>query len=124
MEKILMLTLMTVITMTAWGQKDIQGKYVCTDYPTCYLTINSDHTFKYEFGRDLQWDVACGRFDLRGDSLFFEYLSDMFDLQCNSERRNYTDTSGVILQDGAIDRRFRPISARLSKNKIKTYKVG
>lgn len=47
----------------------------------------------------------------------------MFDKQCNSDGINYTDTSGVILRD-AIDKRFRPISGRLSKNKITTYKIG
>jgi hypothetical protein len=123
MKKMLLLTLTTFSSLTAWGQKDIEGKYVCTSYPTCYLIINSDKTFKFGFGQDLQWDIACGRFELKADSLFFEYLSDMFDRQCNSDGRNYTDTSGIILQD-AIDKRFRPISARLSKNKIITYKIG
>ncbi len=110
-------------TMTAWGQKNIDGKYVRADQSTCYLIINSDGTFKYRFGRDLQWDVACGQYKMKGDSIVFQYLSDMFDQQCNTEGINYTDTSGVILRD-AIDKRFRPISARLSKNKITTYKVG
>lgn len=123
MKKILLLTVVAFFSLTAWAQKGIEGKYVCPNYPTCYLIINSDGTFKYGFGLDLQWDVACGRYERRGDSLFFKYLSDMFDLQCNSERRNYTDTSGIIL-DGTIDKRFRPISARLSKNKITTNKVG
>jgi hypothetical protein len=110
-------------TITAWGQKNIEGKYVRTDQSTCYLTINSDGTFKYRFGWDMQWDVACGKYEMKGDSIIFQYLSDMFDRQCNTEGINYTDTSGVILRD-AIDKRFRPISARLSKNKITTYKVG
>jgi hypothetical protein len=119
----LLLTLTMFFTITAWGQKNIEGKYVRTDQSTCYLTINSDGTFKYRFGWDMQWDVACGKYEIKGDSIIFQYLSDMFDRQCNTEGINYTDTSGVILRD-AIDKRFRPISARLSKNKITTYKVG
>ena len=47
----------------------------------------------------------------------------MFDLGCNSEGINYTDTSGVILQN-AIDKRFPAIVARLSKKKMVTLKVG
>ena len=123
MKRELLLILTAIFTLTAWGQKNIEGKYFRTDQSTCYLIIGSDGTFKYEFGRDLQWDLACGQFEMKGDSIVFQYLSDMFDQQCNTERVNYTDTSGVILQD-AIDKRFRPISARLSKNKITTYVVG
>jgi hypothetical protein len=123
MIRTLLLTLTTVLTVTTWGQKGIEGKYVRTDQSTCYVLINSDGTFKYKFGWDLQWDLACGRYELKGDSIFFQYSSDMFDQQCNSDGINYTDTSGVILRY-AIDKRFRPISARLKKNKITTYKVG
>jgi hypothetical protein len=121
--KISLLTLTTLVSLAAWGQRKIEGKYVRTDQSTCYLVINSDGTFKYKFGRDLQWDVGCGRYELKGDSIAFYFSSDMFDKGCNTDGINYTDTSGVILRD-FIDKRFRPISARLSKNGITTYKVG
>jgi len=123
MKRILFLALATSFTLTSWGQQDVAGKYVRTDQSTCYLTINSDGTFKYKFLWDLQWDVACGKYELKGDSIFFEYLSDMFDSECNTDGINVTDTSGVILRD-AIDKRFRPINARLTKNKITTFKIG
>ena len=123
MKRNLLTTLTIFFTLTSWGQTNVEGTYVRTDQSTCYLTINSDGTFKYKFGWDLQWDVACGQYEMKGDSIFFRYQSDMFDQGCNTEKINYTDTSGVILKD-AIDKRFRPISARLSKNKITTYKVG
>jgi hypothetical protein len=117
------LTLTTFLSLNASGQKSIEGKYSRTDQSSCHLILNSDGTFKYRFLWDLQWDVACGQYKLQGDSIYFLYQSDMFDRQCNSDGINYTDTSGVILRD-AIDKRFRPISARLSKNKITTYKTG
>jgi hypothetical protein len=123
MKHKLLLATAIFFTLTAWGQKGIEGKYIRTDQSTCYLILNSDGTFKYKFLWDLQWDVACGLYELKGDSIYFKYQSDMFDRQCNSDGINYTDTSGVILRD-AIDKRYRPISARLTKNKIATYKVG
>jgi hypothetical protein len=119
----LLLTLTTFFAITAWGQKSVDGTYIRTDQSTCYLILNQDGTFKYKFGWDMQWDVACGQYKINGDSIFFHYQFDMFDRQCNTEGINYTDTSGIILQ-GAIDKRFRPVSARLSKNKITTYKIG
>ena len=71
----------------------------------------------------MQWDLACGQYEMKGDSILFHYQSDMFDRQCNNEGINYTDSVGIILQF-AIDKRFRPITARLSKNKLTTIKVG
>ena len=121
--KLLLFTLTTLTTLTTLGQKPIEGKYIRTDQSTCYLIINSDGTFKYRFGRDLQWDVACGQYNVTGDSIFFRYQSDMFNEQCNTEGINHTDSVGIILQF-AIDKRFRPISAKLSKNKIRTNRVG
>jgi len=115
--------MLTLLTLNVWGQRKVEGKYIRTDQSTCYIILNSDKTFKYKFGRDLQWDVACGQYEIKGDSITFHYQSDMFDRQCNNEGINYTDTSGVILRD-AIDKRFRPITARLSKNKLKTFKTG
>lgn len=123
MKRILSLALASFITLTTWGQNGIEGKYVRTDQSSCYLIINSDGTFKYKYRWDLQWDVACGQYEVIGDSIFFSYQSDMFDRQCNTDGTNDTDTAGIILQD-CIDKRFRPISARVTKNKITTYKIG
>jgi hypothetical protein len=123
MNKILLLSLMAFLSTTVFGQKNIKGQYLRTDNSMCYLILNADHTFKYKFLRDLNWDFACGQYEVKGDSVYFYYQSDMFDRMCNSEGVNYTDTSGIILQD-AIDRRDRPISARILKNKIITIKVG
>ena len=119
----LLFCLTTLLTFNVWGQKTIDGKYIRTDNSMCYLILNSDKTFKYKYHWDLNWDLACGQFEVKGDSIYFHYQSDMFDLQCNNEGVNVTDTSGVILRD-AIDKRDRPISARLSKNKITTFKTG
>lgn len=123
MKKIFLLIATTLSTLNVWGQKSIEGKYTRTDNSLSYLILNSDKTFNYKFLSDQQWDLACGQYETKGDSILFHYQSDMFDRQCNNERINYTDTSGVILQD-AIDKRFRPIIARLSKNKLTTLKTG
>jgi hypothetical protein len=123
MKKKFLLLATTLLALNVWGQRSIEGKYSRTDNSLCYLILYPDNTFKYRFRWDLQWDVACGQYETKGDSIFFHYQSDMFDRQCNSEGINYADTSGVILQD-AIDKRSRPISARLSKNKITTLMTG
>jgi hypothetical protein len=123
MKKKFLLILTTLFTLNVWGQKSIEGKYSRSDNSMCYLILNVDKTFKYRFHWDLNCDLACGQFETKGDSIYFHYQSDMFDRQCNSEGINYTDTSGVILRD-AIDKRDRPISARLLKNKLVTIKIG
>jgi hypothetical protein len=119
----LLFCLTTLLTFNVWGQKNIEGKYIRTDNSMCYLILNADKTFKYKYHWDLNWDLACGQFEVKGDSIYFQYQSDMFDRQCNSERINFTDTSGVILRD-AIDKRDRPTSVRLSKNKLTTLRTG
>lgn len=110
-------------SLKTFGQSEISATYTRTDYPASSIVLNQDKSFKFKFHFDLQWDLVCGQYELKGDTILFHYNSDMFDVQCNSERINYTDTSGVILQD-AIDKRFRPILARLSKNKLITIKTG
>jgi len=85
--------------------------------------LNADNSFKYQYGSDLQWDLACGQYERKGDTILFHYTSDMFDLHgCNNEKINYTDTSGVFIE--TIDKRFRPISALLSRRTIITIKTG
>jgi hypothetical protein len=101
----------------AFSQSEISGEYTRTEYPRGYLILNTDYSFKYKFHFDLQWDIACGQYEIKGDTIIFHYSSDMFDSQCNDQRVNVTDTSGVILQS-AIDTRFRPLLARFTKNKI------
>jgi hypothetical protein len=123
MKRRFLLILTTLLTLNVWGQKSIDGKYIRTDNSMCYLILNADNTFKYKYHWDLNWDLACGQFELKGDSIYFHYLSDMFDQQCNSDGINYTDTSGIVLKD-AIDKRDRPISARLSNNRLITIKIG
>jgi len=50
-------------------------------------------------------------------------LQDMFDIKCNTEGINMTDTSDYFLTQG-VDKRWRPIIARIVKNKIVTIKTG
>jgi hypothetical protein len=118
---ILLATILNIVT--SFGQNEISGKYIRGDYPVGYVILNPDKSFKFKFNFDLQWDLACGQYKVKGDTIFFTYNKDMFDSDCNNERVNVTDTSGVISQD-AIDKRFRPITALLLKNKIQTIKTG
>lgn len=115
---------MTVlISLTAFGQNKITGKYIRTDYPEGYLILNDDKSFEFRFRFDMQWDLACGQFEVKGDTLSFFYTSDRFDVTCNSEGINMTDTSDYVLTQGG-DKRWRPITARGVKNKILTIKTG
>lgn len=118
-----LLVLTLLINLTAFGQNEIIGEYIRTDYPTGYLILNADKSFKFRFGFDSQWDLACGQFDIKGDTLTFSYNSDMFDVTCNSEGINMTDTSDYFLKQG-VDKRWRPIIARVVKHKIVTIKTG
>jgi hypothetical protein len=115
--------LAVLITLTAFGQNGVTGKFIRTDYPASYLILNADKSFKFRFGFDSQWDLACGQFAVKGDTLIFSYNSDMFDITCNSEGINMTDTSDYFLRQG-VDKRWRPITARVVKNKILTIKTG
>lgn len=112
-----------LINLTAFGQNELTGEFVRTDYPAGYLILRTDKTFKFRFGFDSQWDLACGQFELKGDTLTFSYTSDMFDTNCNTEGINMTDTSNYFLTQG-VDKRWRPIIARIVKNKIITIKTG
>jgi hypothetical protein len=112
-----------LINIPAFGQKEISGEFIRTKYPAGYLILNPDKSFKFRFGFDSQWDLACGQFELKRDTLFFSYTSDMFDIDCNSEGINMTDTSDYFLRQG-VDKRWRPITARVVKNKIVTIKTG
>ncbi|MEP4534102.1 MAG: hypothetical protein ABJ004_13515 [Cyclobacteriaceae bacterium] len=76
-----LLTWLTLlISLTGFGQNEITGKYIRTEYPGGHLILNEDNTFKYRFRFDSQWDLACGQFEVIGDTLTFSYTSDMFDV--------------------------------------------
>lgn len=116
--------LITLISnLTVLGQREITGGYIHADYPGGYLILNSDKSFKFRFHFDLQWDLACGQYVVKNDTIFFTYTSDMFDIACNSEKIIMTDTAGYFQKTG-VDKRFRPITARLLKNKIQVIKIG
>ncbi|MBI3218012.1 MAG: hypothetical protein HYZ44_00720 [Bacteroidetes bacterium] len=112
-----------LINLTAFGQNEIVGEFIRTDYPAGYIILNADKSFKFRFGFDSQWDLACGQFEVKGDTITFSYTADMFSVACNSEGINMTDTSDYFLKQG-VDRRWRPITARVVKNKILTIKTG
>ena len=118
-----LLVLILLINLNAFGQNDVIGEFIRTDYPAGYLMLKADKSFKFGFGFDSQWDLACGQFELRGDTIYFSYTSDMFDINCNSEGINMTDSSEYFLTQG-VDKRWRPIIARVVKNKIITVKTG
>ena len=105
------------------GQGELPGKYVNSDNSGGYLILNEDKSFKFRYRSHAYWDLACGQFDIKGDTVLFTYTSDMFDIACNNERINMTDTSDFFLKTG-VDKRYRPIIARLVKNKLLTVKTG
>ncbi len=112
-----------LISLPAFGQSEITGKFIRSDYPAGQLILNVDKSFKFRFRFESQWDLACGQFEVKGDTLYFTYTSDMFDVTCNSERINMTDTSDYFLRLG-VDKRWRPITARIVRNRIITIKTG
>ena len=103
-----------LINLTAFGQNEIVGEFIRTDYPAGYLILNADKSFKFRFGFDSQWDLACGQFEVKSDTLTFSYNSDMFNKTCNNEGINMTDTYDYFLKQG-VDKRWRPIIARIIK---------
>jgi hypothetical protein len=117
-------TFINLSSVICFGQIEISGKYIrIKGSKSNYILLNVDNSFKYQYLSDLQWDLACGQYERKGDTILFHYTSDMFDLNgCNNGKINYADTSGVFAE--TIDKRFRPISARLSKRTIITIKTG
>jgi hypothetical protein len=114
---------MTIGSVTTFGQGELFGKYILTDYPNSYIILNADRTFKFRFRSHAYWDLACGQFEMKNDTIFFTYTSDMFDLSCNSEQINMTDTSDYFLKTG-VDKTYRPLTATIKKKEIRTIKTG
>ena len=77
---------MVLASTSVLGQSEVTGKYIRMDYPGSYVILNPDNTFKYGFHFDLQWDLACGQYEINGDTIFFTYYKDMFDPDCNTDR--------------------------------------
>ena len=119
----LVLTCINLTSIGCLGQNEISGKYILKNgSDRNYILLNADNSFKFAYLRDIQWDFACGQYQRKGDSILFHYTSDMFNLQCNNEGINYSDTSGAFTE--TIDKRFRPITALLLKRRIMTIKTG
>jgi hypothetical protein len=87
----------------ALGQSELNGKYTREDHPGGYLTFDSNKNFKFRFKSHAYWDLACGQFEVKNDTIFFTYTSDMFDETCNDEGINMTDTSDYFLRQGVIN---------------------
>ena len=119
-----------ILTVLYWGltcfsvlgQSELNGKYTREDHPRGYLIFDSGKNFKFRYKSHASWDLACGQFEVRNDTIFFTYTSDMFDETCNDERINMTDTSDYFLRQG-VDKRWRPIIAIIKKNKIEIVKT-
>lgn len=115
--------LLLLFGFNVFEQSGVSGKYIRNNYPGGYLVLSADKSFKFRFNFDSQWDIACGQFEIKGDTLFFTYTSDMHDVTCNEERINMSDTTDYFLRTG-VDKRWRPIAALVKKKRIKTLMVG
>ena len=109
--------------VTTFGQDELFGEYTLTENLGSYLILNADRTFKFRYRSHAYWDLACGQFEVKNDTIFFTYTSDMFDLSCNSEKINMTDTSDYFLKTG-VDKTYRPVTATIRKKEIRTIKTG
>ena len=122
--KIILTILCLVLTsFSVFGQSELSGKYTREDHPAGYIILDSDRNFKFRYKSHAYWDLACGKFEVKNDTIFFTYTSDMFDDACNNERINKTDTSDFFLRQG-VDKQWRPIVAKIQKNKIQIIKAG
>lgn len=65
--KSLSCVILLLLTLETTGQIDIGGKYSRGDYPSTYVILNNDSTFKYKFNFDINWDLACGTYTLKKD---------------------------------------------------------
>jgi len=114
---------MLIGSVMTFGQDASFGKYMLTDNSGSYIILNTDKTFKFRYRSHAYWDLACGQFEVKGDTIFFTYTSDMFDVSCNSEKINMTDTSDYFLKTG-VDKTYRPVIATFKKTEIRTIKTG
>lgn len=115
--------LMLIVPLMTFGQDALSGKYTLADNSGSYVILNADKTFKFRYRSHAYWDLACGQFEVKGDTIFFTYTSDMFDVSCNSEKLNMTDTSEYFLRTG-VDKTYRPVIATIKKKEIQTIKTG
>lgn len=122
MKNIFLFVIIGVSGCKILPESALNGKFERIDHKS-HLTFDANGSFKFRFHRDLNWDLACGTYEIMNDSIYFFYRSDMFERTCNTEGMNDTDSVGIILQD-AIDKRFRPIAAKLQNKKLITSKVG
>ena len=124
MNKLPLTILFVLLTiLTTFGQDQLFATYILTENPGSYLILNADRTFKFRYRAHAYWDLACGQFEVKNDTIYFTYTSDMFDLGCNSEKINMTDTSDYFLKTG-VDKTYRPVTATIKKKEIWTIKTG
>lgn len=106
-------------SVLAFGQASLSGIFSRNDYPSISIVFNSDLTFKYRFSFDESWDIACGSYLIKKDTVLLFYLSDYNDTICNSPQTNIlfiqtkningqTQKSAIIF--GTVDKRHRPDS--------------
>lgn len=111
-------------SLTCLSQRNIIGNYCRLQYPTTNLTLLSDSTFKYDFYFDLQFDIACGKYSYKNDTIVLTYSSEFNDTSCNNRHINLLyDSTGKLRQTfGVLDKSHRPNSLFIKGDKI--YKIA
>jgi hypothetical protein len=114
--------ILLLLSLETFGQINIGGKYSRDDYPSSFIILTNDSTFKYQFNFDINWDLACGTYKLKKNLIIFSYTSDMYDtINCNTDRVNYLkdkDGKDEFVLGTTIDMRFRPDTLMISGPKL------
>jgi hypothetical protein len=114
----------SVLTLS---QASLSGTFSRSDYPSIFITFNRDLTFKYRFSFDESWDIACGSYLIRKDTVLLFYVSDYNDTICNSPQTNilFTQTKNIngptqktAIVFGTVDKRHRPNSLFRIDNRL------
>ncbi|OIQ96026.1 hypothetical protein GALL_220240 [mine drainage metagenome] len=102
------------------SQRNIVGSYCRLQYPTTNLILLADSSFKYDFYFDLQFDIACGKYSYKNDTIILAYSSEFNDTLCNKRHVNLLyDSAGKLRQTfGVLDKRHRPDSLYIKGEKL------
>lgn len=96
------MTFFLTIFLNLFSQDNIAGRY--RNYFGSRLQLNTDNTFKYDWGFDLSWSWTKGTWRLIGDTVYFTviYVYDTLAIK----RGNGTTIDTLILSDNETTERI------------------
>jgi hypothetical protein len=123
MNRFSLLINLILLTFSSYSQP--QGKYFDDAInENNYITFYSDSTFKFRMMYHTMSEIACGKYYMIKDTIFFTYLSDMRNSSCNTEGvsvNDHYDSSMVVFRPNKLfykDQKLYKFENGKIKNKV------